>query len=356
MSITLTKLSETQSKITLGWAPVAGAVGYVFYADGVRKSHTWDPNRSQVTFSKGPTTFQVEALGRRDIGTYPPPPTGVPSVPTGLVATPGDRKITLKWNPNPASEKVTSYRVYLNDVALSVVITGTTYEALWLTNGQTYKVRVAALNSMGPSLYTDPALIVVPNALVGTQWYVAKSGNDTTGNGSVNAPWLTVKKACDTVTSGTINVGQGTYDETATCALAPGVSLKGAGQSLTILRCNTDFSVLLQVDNNVTPATISDIGLDGQSKTKGTRGIDVTDTSYLTIYNVTSVAFKGDTAGGGGCHLSGVTGCVVRDSTFTRQWRDLRGLRDRLVRLRHRHELCLPRPDRFGRKRVRRQA
>lgn len=77
--ITLTKISETSSKITLGWTPVPGCIGYVFYADDTRVSNTWDPNKSQVTFAKGPAEFRVDAVGVKDSGSYPSvvPPTGI---------------------------------------------------------------------------------------------------------------------------------------------------------------------------------------------------------------------------------------------------------------------------------------
>ena len=47
-------------------------------------------------------------------------------------------------------------------------------------------------------------------------YYVSKSGNDTTGDGSQGNPWLTVQKAYSTVSTAgghTINVGAGTYAE-----------------------------------------------------------------------------------------------------------------------------------------------
>jgi len=70
-SLPLTKLSETANTITLGWTPVQGCVGYRFFADGVRKSHTWDPARAKVTFLKGPAVFKVEALMPGVWGDYP---------------------------------------------------------------------------------------------------------------------------------------------------------------------------------------------------------------------------------------------------------------------------------------------
>jgi len=71
--ITLTLISETSSSITLGWKPVAGCIGYRFNAEKQAKpSHTWDPLRSSVKFSKGSAWYKVEALQAFDSGTYPP--------------------------------------------------------------------------------------------------------------------------------------------------------------------------------------------------------------------------------------------------------------------------------------------
>ena len=68
----LNKLSETAQKITLGWAPVPGAVGYRFQSStqAPKWSHTFDPSRSQVTFSKA-DWYKVEALAVEDAGQYP---------------------------------------------------------------------------------------------------------------------------------------------------------------------------------------------------------------------------------------------------------------------------------------------
>ena len=85
MSIVLTKITETQNTITLGWTPVPGAIGYRFTAENQAKpSHTWNPGTSQVKFSKGSAWYKVEALGVEDEGKYPasippdPPPPGEP--------------------------------------------------------------------------------------------------------------------------------------------------------------------------------------------------------------------------------------------------------------------------------------
>lgn len=79
MALTLTKLSETASKITLGWTPVAGAIGYRFQSasQAPKWSHTWNAAQSQVTFSKA-AWYKIEALGVEEAGEYPSvvPPNG----------------------------------------------------------------------------------------------------------------------------------------------------------------------------------------------------------------------------------------------------------------------------------------
>ena len=66
-------------------------------------------------------------------------------------------------------------------------------------------VAVAAVDAPGP-----------PVAAQGDMWYVATTGNDTTGDGSAGYPWRTIQHAIGdgNVTAGdTINVASGTYDE-----------------------------------------------------------------------------------------------------------------------------------------------
>ena len=85
--ITLRKVSETATTITLGWDRVPGAVGYRFTVDG-KVSHTFDPTRTTVKVSKGADHTLVEALGVLDSGVWPqpePPPTGLSS-PIGFIS------------------------------------------------------------------------------------------------------------------------------------------------------------------------------------------------------------------------------------------------------------------------------
>lgn len=75
------KIAETATSITLGWDPVPGCDGYIFYSAGVRRSKTMDPSRRSIKFSKGMEPYRVEAVRLSVIAfdEYPdpvkPPPT-----------------------------------------------------------------------------------------------------------------------------------------------------------------------------------------------------------------------------------------------------------------------------------------
>lgn len=75
--LTLTKLSETVTTVTLGWTPPPACRGYRFEANGKRSS-TLDGTRSSVKFAK-PGPYKVEALGTLASGVFPPPPVPPPS-------------------------------------------------------------------------------------------------------------------------------------------------------------------------------------------------------------------------------------------------------------------------------------
>lgn len=63
-------------------------------------------------------------------------------------------------------------------------------------------------------------------------FYVTKSGNDSTGDGSVETPWLTIQKGVNTVTAGErLYVRVGTYTETSTVGSTGGINIPNSGTS-----------------------------------------------------------------------------------------------------------------------------
>lgn len=153
----------------------------------------------------------------------------------------------------------------------------------------------------------------------GPQYYVATTangGNDNTGNGSSGAPWSTLKKACDTVTSGTINLGSGIFTEATTCTLPNGVSLVGTGVGTTTVRCGSNFTPLLLVQNVSGPQTISDLTLDGQARAVGGYGLLVNGATNLIVTRVESKGWRGPD--GGACiRIDSATDCEFSYLTVT---------------------------------------
>lgn len=74
VALNLHKVSETATTITLGWTvPNPQPNGYRFSrSDQDKFSHSWDGSRSSVRFSKGATSYTVEALYFKEAETYVP--------------------------------------------------------------------------------------------------------------------------------------------------------------------------------------------------------------------------------------------------------------------------------------------
>jgi len=105
----LTKLAETTSTITLGWTPIP-CLGYVLYADGVRKSNSWDQTKSSWKTAKA-GEIRVVALGAEATGVWPPP---TPPPATGIA--PPQAPITTVTNAPGLGLNVTTLQHYADYV------------------------------------------------------------------------------------------------------------------------------------------------------------------------------------------------------------------------------------------------
>jgi len=133
--------------------------------------------------------------------------------------------------------------------------------------------------------------------LVVNTYYISPSGNDATGTGAIGSPWKTLYKATSAVSASgaVIHVNAGTYTETATCALKPGVSIEGEGVTSVIRNTLTaDWSTMLTLyspegtDGN---QQISKLKFDGQNLSSF-YGIMVNGRKNVSIHDITIVNFK----------------------------------------------------------------
>ena len=115
-------------------------------------------------------------------------------------------------------------------------------------------------------------------------YYVSKSGNDVTGNGSIGSPWLTIFKATSTVSSfgNVINIGAGTYLETSQLVISPGVSLLGVVNDSTAVRIQSTLSAQYSAMISMTSATQ---GTNGQQSIKWLTLDGRNVTSWILVCN-----------------------------------------------------------------------
>lgn len=120
-------------------------------------------------------------------------------------------------------------------------------------------------------------------------WYIATTGNDTTGDGSSGNPYLTLAKAHTVAASGdTVYVAAGTYT-LATLAFAKNITIVGAGATTTI------FSAVAAVVWNTTNWNVT--------------------VSGITFLNTSTTNFKSENCTTS--HAITMTSCIIKSLTAT---------------------------------------
>ena len=75
-------------------------------------------------------------------------------------------------------------------------------------------------------------------------YHVSTSGNDNTGDGSAGNPWRSLRTAVTKVPGGqghTIRLAAGTFVESGSFNVPPGVNIEGAGVDQTIIKAASSF-------------------------------------------------------------------------------------------------------------------
>ena len=127
-----------------------------------------------------------------------------------------------------------------------------------------------------------------------TTYYISPSGNDA-NNGSQTSPFKTLFKATSVAVSGdVIHLIKGTYTETKSSILAPGVSIEGEGNTSIIKASfSTVYQAIIYANSNEGTngnQSISNLKFDGQNKTSW--GIQIQGRSNVSIHDCTFVNFK----------------------------------------------------------------
>jgi hypothetical protein len=171
---------------------------------------------------------------------------------------------------------------------------------------------------------TAPANFRAANPTAVATYYISPSGNDATGAGTAVAPWKTLYKATSTVSANNaiIHVKPGTYTETMTCDLKPGVSIEGEGTSCVLQTTVTgDWTSLLKLASSSEGTNgnqhVSNVKFDGQNLSSF-YGITIAGRSNVSIHDVTVVNFKegGVIFGGRADNLEAAPGTYATGNSF----------------------------------------
>jgi hypothetical protein len=120
-----------------------------------------------------------------------PPALAAPTVPAGLTAAAGDRKVTLTWKPNPSTEQVDSYQVYRDGTDYNLSVPCCTFVDTGVVNGATYNYRLSAHNAAHYGAWTDPPLSASPGAATTTPPPTATGKHDFPRTFMINS-WMDV--------------------------------------------------------------------------------------------------------------------------------------------------------------------
>jgi len=145
-----------------------------------------------------------------------------------------------------------------------------------------------------------------------TDFYVSKTGNDTSGDGTEANPWFSVGKAFQTVKPNEnhlIRIGAGTFTETVRVTAPSGTTIVGAGTDKTVISSPSATVFQLDKSKNV---TLRDFAIDGQNKS-----IQILSIEGCTNINVLNVDLRnGEGAGfnAGACKNIVVDGGVYTEA------------------------------------------
>lgn len=200
-------------------------------------------------------------------------------LPNGTVETPYHVTFAASGGTLPYAWTITSGSVPGLTISSTGVLSGVPAAA------SSYSITVQVIDSTKPTPQVATAIFnITTNVSINANYYVATTGNDNTGNGSLASPWQTIKHAINKVGGPgvTINVRAGTYHEHVL------INKSGSASGGYFILRNYDYPI---------PATIN-----GGTVLIGTTGyayglVDVvganTNPSYITvdgfeIYNFTT--------------------------------------------------------------------
>lgn len=180
------------SVVNLAWNTVADATNYNIYRGGVLLDSTTATNYTDEGLINGQAyIYTITAANENGESNHSneataTPQIGAPTSPT-LNVTAGDESAALSWAAVAGADQYSIYR----DGTLYDATAQTSYTDTGLTNGQTYKYYVTALNAGGESPRSNEVTVTPEKPPIGVPGNVTATG----GHGSVTVTWDQVQGA-----------------------------------------------------------------------------------------------------------------------------------------------------------------
>lgn len=186
----LTANAVSSSQINLSWTASTSTdvIGYAIYRNGTKVSAVNGVSYSDTGLSSG-TNYCYTVKAFDAAMNYSPDSNqacattqaGIPSAPTNVTATAGDKQVTISWS---SISGATSYNIYWSTTSGVTKTNGTKisnatspYTHSGLTNGTTYYYIVTAVNSSGESV-ESAQVSATPVSGVGAKFPIATTAQD----------------------------------------------------------------------------------------------------------------------------------------------------------------------------------
>jgi hypothetical protein len=212
--------------------------------------------------------------------------------------------------------------VYLDDTNLARIVSGT-------LNSST---GIVTFTRDDATTFTIDFSDITPIVEIQNRMYVAKNGNDTTGDGSLSKPYLTINRAItylntqtpSSINPFTIRVGGGLFVESP-ITIPEHVSITGSGFRQTLITPSDQNSDLVSITNNVSISGITLTGLSNASyyhiRLSGTSDTATVITNMSIANGVNGIATSSTvadyTAVISNCGFTGLAGVVVQTGSNT---------------------------------------
>ena len=171
-----------------------------------------------------------------------------PATVTGLTAsTTSSSAINLSWNSSTDNIAVTGYIIYRNDIQVATT-SSATYSNTGLAPSTLYSYTVSAYDATNNISASSSSATATTDAT--KTYYMATTGNDTTGDGSMGNPFLTLHKSFQVMHGGdTLIIEDGTYTGSSNVINIQHHPPSGSLQNWTIIKAEHDGSVTFDGQN-----------------------------------------------------------------------------------------------------------